>query len=251
MMGSISVSVSADGIATISFDHPSHNSLTSELLGKLRTALLDCGENAKVKIILIRSEGNRTFCAGANMTELATVENTEDGTAFFLGFAQVINAIRTCGKIVVCRVQGKVVGGGVGLIAACDYAMATKWASIRLSELAIGIGPFVIAPAIERKVGLALLKKLALNPGEWQTAQRCFELGFYEELFDTPELMDAYLERYLNAMIGYSTPALAQMKQMLWEGTEDWETLLYERAKVSGQLVVTPEAQRAIKKIVT
>ncbi|NNF34709.1 MAG: enoyl-CoA hydratase/isomerase family protein, partial [Saprospiraceae bacterium] len=164
-------SVERDGIAIIEFFHPAHNSLPGHLLADLRDQIMAEGYKNHINIILLKSGGDRTFCAGASFNELASIKNEAEGKHFFMGFANVINAIRACGKIVVGRIQGKAVGGGVGIAAACDYAIATKYASVKLSELAVGIGPFVIGPAVERKIGLSAFSQMALNATEWQTAQ--------------------------------------------------------------------------------
>lgn len=236
-------------IGYISFTHPSHNSLPSNLLLALTEHLLELGRNPSVKAIVLRSEGDRTFCAGANIEEMARIRNREESTEFFLGFARVINAIRTCGKIVVGRLQGKAVGGGVGLAAAVDYGMATKWASVRLSEISLGIGPFVIEPALRRKMGVSAFSQLALNPSEWQTADWARKRGLYHELFDTTDQMDDYLRRYLERLQGYDVQALGAMKSLLWEGTEQWEYLLPKRAAQSGSLLLSEYCQNALAKM--
>ena len=240
-----------DGLASITFGHPNHNALNSDLLIRLEAEILNQGSHPDVKIILLKSQGDRTFCAGASLHELANVKDRLAASHFFMGFARVINAIRSCGKIVIGRVHGKAVGGGVGLCAACDYTMATKWGSARLSELTLGIGPFVIAPAIRRKIGVAGLAKLTLNPQEWLTAQQCYELGLYQDVFDTTEQLDNYLDRYVQSMLQYSPLALDELKKMLWVGTDHWSALLTERAKISGDLVMTPNAQSAIRQILS
>ena len=248
MQGSLST-VSEGATAVITFSHPDHNALPSSLLHGLTRALIKCGQDDSIKLVILKAAGDRTFCAGANLSELSIIADREQAVQFFQGFGQVINAIRSCGKLVIGRVQGKAVGGGVGLIAACDYVMATKWGSVRLSEVSIGIGPFVIEPAIQRKIGLSHFSKLALNPMEWQTAKWAHEVGLYHELFDTVEQLDDYLERYLARMVTYSKSALRQMKLTLWEGTEKWEQLLHDRAERSGHLLLSVEAQEALAKI--
>ena len=246
--GSISTYLEG-GIATVTFSHPSHNSLPSHLLAQLRDAILESGKSDQVHVLLLQSTGDRTFCAGANFKELSQIRSMEAGKEFFLGFAGVINAIRVCEKIVVGRIQGKAVGGGVGLLAACDYTMATKWGSVRLSELTLGIGPHVIEPSIVRKIGRAHFTELALNPSEWQTAKWGRQVGLYQELFDEVNQMDEYLKRYLHDLSQCSQAALKTMKKVLWKGTEHWDALLDERASLSGQLIATDEAQKAVARM--
>ncbi len=240
-----------EGIAIITFGHPSHNSLPGGLLKNLQESILKASSAKEVKAILLQSEGERTFCAGANFDELRAVTNQKEGFAFFMSFARVINAIREAEKFVICRVQGKAVGGGVGLIAAADYTMSTKWGSVRLSELQLGIGPFVIGPAVERKLGRSAFMEMAINASEWQTAEWAREHGLYHELFDKIEQLDDYLERFLERIRNYSPAAMKHLKQVFWQGTENWDILLKERAQISGDLLLTPEAQQAINKLAT
>jgi len=239
----------ADAIAKITFAHPQHNSMPSIQLQNLTAAILEQGGNPDVKIILLQSGGDRTFCAGANFDQLLSIRDFEEGTEFFMGFARLLLSIRNCGKLVIGRVQGKAVGGGVGVLAATDYCMATRWASVRLSELSIGIGPYVIEPAIRRKAGISTVSQLALNPREWQTAQWARGQGLFQEVFETTELMDDYLDRYLASMTSYSGDALNNMKQMLWEGTEDWQDKLEDRAQRSASLLLNPMTQSLLEGI--
>lgn len=236
-----------DGIATIEFFHPSHNSLPSNLLSSLAENITTCGHNDEVILIIVKSGGDRTFCAGASFDELVQIENKAQGKKFFLGFAGVINAIRKCPKLVIGRVQGKAVGGGVGLASAFDYCMASKYASVKLSELAVGIGPFVIGPAVQRKVGVSAFSKMAINATEWQTAQWAKEHDLYHEVFETTEQMDQYLEHFCGKLKDMNLEALLQLKSVFWEGTENWDSLLEERAEMSGQLILTKIAKSTIK----
>lgn len=235
-----------DTIATIEFFHPSHNSLPSNLLSDLTKKILELGADEEVLLIVIKSSGERTFCAGASFDELVSIENEDAGKTFFLGFANVINAIRTCGKIVIGRVHGKAVGGGVGLAAACDYCMASKWASVKLSELAVGIGPFVIGPAVERKVGLSPFSQMAINATEWQTATWAKEKGLFNEVFDSVVQLDEYLAHFLDITKKMNPEALSGLKKIFWEGTENWASLLDERAATSGKLVLSTFAKETI-----
>ena len=234
-------------ISTIEFYHPAHNSLPSDLLKELADQVLAAGKDDTCLLIILKSSGERTFCAGASFTELVSISNFEEGKTFFLGFAGVINAIRTCGKIVIGRVQGKAVGGGVGLAAACDYCMATKYASTRLSELAVGIGPFVIGPAVERKIGLSAFSQMSLNPTEWQTAEWSKQKGLFTEVFDSTEQLDAYIKEFSLRLVGMNPLAIAQLKQIFWNGTENWDSLLDQRAAMSGELVLSSHAKDAIQ----
>lgn len=236
------------GLATITFYHPSHNSLPGYLLAELANTVTQLGQNENVRIILIKSAGDRTFCAGASFDELISIEDFATGKEFFMGFARVINALRTCGKITIGRIQGKAVGGGVGLCSAVDYAMGTKYSSVRLSELAVGIGPFVVGPAVERKIGQASFAQMTLNPSEWQTASWAKDRGMLAEAFDSTEQLDEYIEVFTQKLLSYNPEALKAIKQVIWSGTEDWDQLLEERAEISGQLILSEYAKNAIGK---
>lgn len=235
-------------VATVEFGHPASNSFVSELLERLTKELDRISKSDEVSIILLKSEGERAFCAGASFDELVAISNLEEGKAFFSGFANVINAMRTCAKPIIGRIQGKAVGGGVGLASACDYVYATEAASIKLSEISIGIAPLVIAPAVERKIGKSGLAELSLAPTEWKNAYWAKEKGLFSKVFDSISEMDKELEFHTQKLASYNPEALAEMKRALWEGTEDWSVLLYERAEASGRLALSPATKVALEK---
>lgn len=245
--GSVQTAVADNGIATITFEHPAHNSLPSRLLGKLVEAITQAGADDGVRVIVLKSEGDRSFCAGASFDELMAIQDFETGKRFFMGFALVINAMRKCPKLIIGRVQGKAVGGGVGLCAATDYCIASKWASVKLSELAIGIGPFVVGPAVARKIGQSSMAHLAINATEWRTAKWAAEKGLFADVFDTVEQVDAYVNDLANRLAGFSPVAMLQLKQMAWSGTEHWDELLEARAAISGELVLSDFTNQAIR----
>lgn len=237
-----------NNIATITFGHPASNSFPSELLERLTNELISVGKNSSVAIIILKSQGEKAFCAGASFDELMAISNLKEGTQFFLGFANVINAMRTCEKLIIGCLQGKTVGGGVGLAAACDYVLATKQAAIKLSEFTIGIGPFVIEPAVKRKIGVSGVAELTLDATSWKTAYWAKEKGLYAKVFETMNELDAALEILSLQLASYNPDALLKMKKTLWQGTENWNTLLAERAAVSGELVVSEFTKKALQK---
>jgi len=237
-----------NNIATIEFGHPASNSFPSELLNRLTSALNELSDNNDVHVIVLKSEQEKAFCAGASFNELVKISTFEEGKQFFLGFANVINAMRTCSKIIIGRVQGKAVGGGVGLAAACDYCLATEQASIKLSEFTIGIGPFVIEPVVRRKIGLAALSELTINATSWQSAYWAKEKGLYSEVFNTIKELDLEVEILTNSLSKYNSEALKEMKKAFWEGTDDWTNLLEEKAKISGRLVLSDFTKNALQK---
>jgi len=237
-----------NNIATITFGHPASNSFPSELLERLTNELISVGKNSSVAIIILKSQGEKAFCAGASFDELMAISNLKEGTQFFLGFANVINAMRTCEKLIIGCLQGKTVGGGVGLAAACDYVLATKQAAIKLSEFTIGIGPFVIEPAVKRKIGVSGVAELTLDATSWKTAYWAKEKGLYAKVFETMNELDAALETLSLQLASYNLDALLKMKKTLWQGTENWNTLLGERAAFSGELVVSEFTKKALQK---
>lgn len=234
-------------VATIEFGHPASNSFPSKLLDKLADEFRKLSKNDDVRIIILKSKGEKTFCAGASFDELMAITSLSEGNAFFNGFANVINSMRTCSKLIIGRIQGKAVGGGVGLACACDYALATEDASIKLSELSIGIGPFVIAPAVERKMGKAALSELSLNATKWKNAYWSKDKGLYSEVFKSIQELDKELDFLSNKLASYNPQALAEMKKVLWENTDHWGELLEERAKISGELVLSAHTKKALK----
>jgi methylglutaconyl-CoA hydratase len=244
--GNVNLIVSDNGIATISFYHPAQNSLPAALLDELTAKITDAGNNAKVRIIVLKSGGDRTFCAGASFDELLQIKDKEAGAVFFSGFARVINACRKSSKIIIARVQGKAVGGGVGLAAAADYCLATEAASIKLSELAIGIGPFVISPAVTRKIGLPAFSQLTIRAIDFQTAQWAMEKGLYNEVYPGIAELDAALDTLAEKLASYHPEALKGLKEILWEGTAGWDELLHQRAAISGELVLSEFTQHAL-----
>ena len=233
----------------IEFFHPAHNSLPGNLLKEIVNKLKQADRDPGTKIIILKSGGDRTFCAGASFDELMAIKDEIQGKEFFMGFANVINTIRKCKKIVVGRVQGKAVGGGVGLAAATDYCMATKYASIKLSELNLGIGPFVIGPAVERKIGLSAFSHLALNADEWQTAKWAQAKGLFAEVFDTTEQLDDYLDHFCAYLTSKNPEALSLLKNIFWHNTENWDNVLDERAAMSGKLILSEYSKKAIHSI--
>jgi methylglutaconyl-CoA hydratase len=237
----------ANGIATISFFHPAQNSLPAKLLDKVTAEIDKAGKNTDARIIILKSEGDHTFCAGASFDELLQIKDKRAGAEFFSGFANAINACRKSSKIVIVRVQGKAVGGGVGLAAAADYCLATEAASIKLSELAIGIGPFVISPAVIRKIGLPAFSQLTIRAIDFQTAVWAKEKGLYNEVYPDIKSMDEALDALAAKLASYHPDALAGLKQILWEGTENWDDLLAERAAISGELVLSEFTQHALQ----
>jgi len=245
-LGSVDTEV-RDGIATITFQHPAHNSLPGKLLAELAQSIRLAGQDDVVQVIILKSGGDRTFCAGASFDELISIKDFETGKAFFMGFARVINAMRTCPKFIIGRVQGKTVGGGVGVAAATDYCLATKYASVKLSELAIGIGPFVVGPAVERKLGASGMQQLAINATEWRSAQWAKERGLFADVYESAEEMDAQVQILAQKLAASNPEAMRQLKEIFWRGTEDWDTLLEERAAASGRLVLSDFTVKAIE----
>lgn len=236
-----------EGIGIITFSHPQSNSLPGSLLRELAEGIRKMGDQAEARVIILQSEGEKSFCAGASFDELVAIETFEEGTHFFSGFAAVINAIRMAPKFVLCRVQGKAVGGGVGLACAADYTLALHTASVKLSELAVGIGPFVVGPAVERKIGTSAFSALAINATEWQPASWAMEKGMYAALYTTVEELDAAILGLAKKLSSSNPEAMKLLKSTFWSGSENWDTLLTERAGMSGRLVLSEFTRKAIE----
>ena len=233
------------GITTIEFYHPRSNSLPAKILDELAQEIHYAGTH-DTKVIILRSAGDGAFCAGASFDELASIKNEKEGLLFFQGFAKVINAMRKCNKLIIGRIQGRCVGGGVGLAAAVDYAIAVTDAEIKLSELSLGIGPFVISPALERKIGLSALSQLAIDATLWRNAEWAKKKGLYAEVHISVQNMDESIYRLASALSHFSPEAMAETKKVFWQGTSNWDTLLNERAAISGRLVLSDFTKTAI-----
>ncbi len=246
--GTISTIIDENKIATVSFSHPASNSFPSNLLQKLTSEIIHLSTLETVSIIILQSEGTGAFCAGASFDELLSISNEKEGDMFFSGFANVINAMRQCSKLIVGRIQGKAVGGGVGLAAACDYVFATQKSDIKLSEIAIGIGPFVIEPAVSRKIGKTAFTEITLTPTEWKSAKWAQEKGLFTEVFETIDLLDENLKNFTISLSKYNPEALSEIKKVFWEGTNHWTDLLYERAAISGKLILSEHTKQALQK---
>ncbi len=236
-----------DGIATIEFFHPAHNSLPGNILAELVANINEAGKNDEVKVIILKSGGDRTFCAGASFEELININDSENGKIFFLGFANVVNAMRKCPKFIIGRIQGKAVGGGVGIASATDYCMATKFASIKLSELNVGIGPFVVGPAVERKLGISGMSQITIDANSFYSAEWAMQKGLYSKVFDSTSALDEALQTLAENLCSYNPEAMREMKKVFWKGTDHWDELLAERAETSGRLVLSEFTKEKLK----
>ena len=244
--GQVEFTISESGIATIEFGHPLSNSLPGKILRKLANTITEVDNNPSVKVIILKSIGSKAFCAGASFDELISINDLEIGKIFFSGFANVINACRKSQKLIIGRIQGKAVGGGVGIAAAVDYCFATKHAEVKLSELAVGIGPFVVGPVIERKIGLSAMSQLAINATEWRSADWAYKKGLYSDLYETESEMDKAIDKLANLLANSNPDAMHKLKSIFWEGTEHWDKLLSDRAEISGTLVLSDFTINAI-----
>tara|TARA_B100001013_G_C24552237_1_gene419100 strand:+ start:92 stop:850 length:759 start_codon:yes stop_codon:yes gene_type:complete len=238
-----------NGIGTIEFFHPQSNSLPSHVLNKLSETITAAGKNDEVKVIILRSGGDRAFCAGASLDELMAIEDESQGKQFFSGFANFINVARKCPKFIIGRVQGKAVGGGVGMASSMDYCFATKYAFVKLSELAIGIGPFVVGPPIERKIGLAAFSQLSINATEWHSAQWAKEKGLFAEVYETAEEMDVAIQTLAEKLASSNPDSMRGLKQVMWEGMDHWDNLLLERAAMSGRWVLSDFTRKTLSRL--
>ena len=234
------------GIGSIEFFHPQSNSLPRSILKQLAETITEAGANDEILVVILRSGGDGAFCAGASFDELLAIEDETQGTQFFSGFANVINTARKCPKFIICRVQGKAVGGGVGIASATDYCFATRDASVKLSELAIGIGPFVVGPPIERKIGSAAFSQLTINATEWHSAEWGREKGLFSDVYESAEEMDIAIQVLAEKLARSNPDSMKELKQIMWEGTEHWDTLLLERAAMSGARVLSDFTRKTL-----
>lgn len=244
--GQVNYVISEKGVGTITFEHPLSNSLPGKLLEQLADTITELGKNTAVKVLVLQSSGDRAYCAGASFDELISIKDLETGKKFFSGFANVINACRKCPKFIIGRVQGKAVGGGVGLASAVDYCYATKFAAVKLSELAVGIGPFVVGPAVQRKIGLSAMSQLAINATEWRSADWAKKKGLYVDVFESIEEMDKEIDVITDKLATSNPDAMRMLKEVFWQGTENWDALLSDRAAMSGELVLSDFTVNAI-----
>ena len=235
-------------VGYIEFFHPAHNSLPGEILSQLTETIIEAGNNEDIRVIVLKSGGDRTFCAGASFNELININDEATGKVFFSGFANVINAMRKCPKFIIGRVQGKTVGGGVGLASATDFCMATKYASIKLSELNVGIGPFVVGPAVQRKLGLSGMSQIAMDANSFYSAEWARQKGLFAQVFESTEDLDEGVKAFAENLCTYNPEAMKEMKAMFWKGTEDWDNLLSKRAAVSGKLVLSEFTKETLKR---
>lgn len=235
-------------VGYIEFFHPEHNSLPGNVLADLANTITEAGNNNDIKVIVLKSGGDRTFCAGASFKELININDEATGKVFFSGFANVINAMRKCPKFIIGRVQGKTVGGGVGLASATDYCMATKYAAIKLSELNVGIGPFVVGPAVERKLGTSGMSQIAIDANSFYSAEWAKNKGLFTQVFENTEELDEAVKAFAENLCNYNTDAMKEMKTMFWKGTEDWDNLLAERAAISGRLVLSDFTKETLRR---
>ncbi len=233
-----------NNIGVIEFFTPHHNSLPAKILSQLVSTIAEAGKDDKSKVLILKSGGDKTFCAGASFDELMMIDNEEQGLEFFSGFAKLINAMRQCPKFIIGRIQGKAIGGGAGLASSCDYCFATIYAEIKLSELAVGIGPFVVGPAVERRIGTTATYELSIDATNFRSAQWAKQKGLYAEVFDTIELMDEAVYQLATTLANSSSEAMKEIKKVFWKGTENWNELLMQRAAISGRLILSDYSKK-------
>ena len=236
-----------NNIGTIEFYHPKGNSLPGKMLRQLAQTITEMGEKEYVNVGVLRSRGEGAFCAGASFDELIAIDNYEQGKHFFMGFALVLNAMRQCPKLMIVRVQGKTVGGGVGIASAGDYTIAHESADIKLSELALGIGPFVVGPAVERKVGTAAFSAMSTDASNWNSAEWAREKGLFSKLCSSHDELDNEVDSLAKQLSDYSPEAMKELKNVFWAGTDHWDKLLEERAEISGRLVLSDFTKKFIR----
>ena len=236
-----------NAIGTVTFFTPDHNALPTAILDQLEQVLEEVAKRKDISVLILKSAGDRTFCAGASFKELIAIANEQEGKQFFMGFAKVILAMRACPQPIIVCVQGKAVGGGVGIAAAADYCLASKYASIKLSELSIGIGPFVIGPAVARKMGVSAFSQMTLDAQRFYEAAWAKEKGLYAEVLEDKQALDQRVSELAQHLASYNPEALRSAKKVFWEHTENWQDLLEARAQLSGRLVLSTFTKEQLK----
>jgi len=244
-LGKVSVT-KIDGIASIGFSHPQSNSLNSRLLKELTESINKLANDKTARVIVIRSDGDKSFCAGASFDEMLEIKDFKTGKEYFMQFVRLLNAMRNCPKIIIARVHAKAVGGGVGIAAASDYTMACNEASIRLGDLALGLGPFVVGPAIERKIGKTNFITMSID-ADWHDAFWAKQAGLYTKVFANKNDLDEAVSGLAKKISLCSEEAITEMKKIFWHGTENWDSLLEERAEISGKLVLSDFTRNYMK----
>lgn len=237
-----------DNIAKITFFHPKGNSLSRNLLRKLEEAFNSVNESKNASVILLQSQGEKAFCGGASFDELTSIKDFDNAVDFFAGFGKVINSMRKSSFFIVGRVQGKAVGGALGLISACDYVAATSNASVRLSEYSLAIGPFVISNAVERKIGKSALSQMTIDT-QWYDSNWSLSKGLFNQVFSSIEEMDQFLENFLKEIASRSLNTQKELKKLFWEGTDNWDELLYQKAHITAKLLFSNETQQIINNL--
>lgn len=244
--GFVLAEITTSGIGLVTFGHPMSNSLPGHILQSLAQTITEIANDDRCKVLVLQSQGSKAFCAGASFEELVAINDEPSGLEFFSGFAKVINACRKAPKLIIGRVQGRAVGGGVGLASATDYCFATTRAQVKLSELAVGIGPFVVGPAVQRKIGLSAMSELAIDATGWRSAEWAKEKGLFTQVFADEQQMDQAIQELTSQLANSNPEAMKALKEIFWEGTENWDELLLKRAAISGRLVLSEFTKSAI-----
>lgn len=233
-------------LAHIEFYHPKGNSLPSRILEELTLAFRRASEEPDLRVITLQSRGDGAFCGGANLDELRAIRDFESGKAYFMRIAELLTAMRDTPGCIIAKVQGPAVGGGVGLIAASDFVCAGQDAPVRLSEVSLGIGPFVIGPAVIRKIGLSAFSTLSLDAGTWYDAHWARSFGLYNRVVESHVELDRVAEQLAGDLAASGPSAVTTLKRELWRGENDWPARLEESAEQSAKLLMTEHTQRLL-----
>jgi len=178
-----------DGTATLTLQRPQvHNAFDDVLIGELSARLRALGEDPQVRVVVLGGAG-RSFCAGADLAWMRRMaaygeqENRRDARAL----AELMHTLDTLSKPTVARVHGAAYGGGVGLVACCDIAIAADGARFCTSEARLGLAPAVISPYVVRAIGARAARRYFLTAAPFD-ASRAHALGLVHEVVDAGEL---------------------------------------------------------------
>ncbi len=230
-------------VATVTLNRPdSHNAFNPEMIGAITAAFRSLGDNPVVRVIVLTGRG-RSFCAGADvgyMRETADYtfeENVADGQAIF----DLMQAVDSCPKAVVGRINGAAIGGGAGLTACCDIAIAVERAKFAFSEVRLGIVPAIISPFVVAKIGAANSREMFLT-GERFLAPKALEIGLVQQVAADEAALDSAVQERVEQLLMAAPGAQADAKKLIRtvsgqpkEAMRDFTTDLIARRRASGE----------------
>lgn len=236
-------------VAQITLNRPEvRNAFDDTLIQSLTKAFTRLGKDANVRVIILRAEGS-AFCAGADLNwmqrsvDFSFSENVQDAHHL----AAMLKAIYDCPKPVIARVHGAAFGGGVGLVAACDIALATESAKFCLSETRLGLIPAVISPFVVPKIGQTAARRYFLT-AEVFSATQAAHLNLVTEVASDEAALDALLAKIVGAILANGPEALSQSKVLLEQITHfAWDRAVDITTKMIAERRASAEGQEGMR----